>query len=73
MNLSKLNPNYRFIIAVSTAIGVSQVLQRAFTTNFGPSFGLLATVVVTAALAGGISWALEKAARKQQATEAAGG
>jgi hypothetical protein len=64
MNLPKLNPNYRFTIAVGTAIGASQVLQRAFSVSFAPTLGLLASVVSAAALAGGISWGLEFVAKK---------
>jgi hypothetical protein len=65
MRLSRFSPNTRSAIAMGASVGVGQRLFQAFTRNLGPTAGLLAGVVATAAVAWIVYALLEWSARRK--------
>jgi uncharacterized membrane protein YjjB (DUF3815 family) len=58
------NPNGRLCIALGATTGIGHVLFRALTSNLGPIWGLLTSVIVIGLIAASISLALEHAVKR---------
>jgi hypothetical protein len=58
------NPNARFCIALGASMGIGHALFRGLTANLGPIVGLLVFLPSIAAIALGISVALERSVKR---------
>ena len=66
MNTYLKNPNTRFCIALGASMGVGHALFRGLTANLGPIFGLLVFLPLITAIAFGVSYALERAVKRNE-------